>query len=128
MVWLSDAVAVVGTRSTGQTAWFAGSALEHILAPAKPKSAEERRRDARDTRIPIGMKNRSRKRRVVVVTGASAGVGRAAARIFAQREGAHIGLIARGLDGLEGAKRDVEALGGRSLTLPCDVADAAALE
>ncbi|HYY28915.1 MAG TPA: hypothetical protein VE860_13260 [Chthoniobacterales bacterium] len=40
MVWLSDAVAVVGTRSTGQTAWFAGSALEHILAPAKRVESE----------------------------------------------------------------------------------------
>ncbi len=59
---------------------------------------------------------------VVVVTGASAGVGRASARRFA-REGAHIGLLARGADGLEGARRDVEALGGRALVLPADVAN-----
>ena len=51
---------------------------------------------------------------VVVVTGASAGVGRAVVRRFAQ-EGAHIGLIARGMDGLEGAKRDVETLGGKAI-------------
>lgn len=58
---------------------------------------------------------------VVVVTGASAGVGRATVREFAQR-GAHIGLLARGHDGLEGARRDVEALGGQALVLPTDVA------
>src|ERR1043166_1490571 len=65
--------------------------------------------------------------RVIVVTGASAGVGRAAAKAFA-REGARIGLIARGRAGLEGARHDVEANGGEALVLPLDVADAAALE
>ncbi|HET7274212.1 MAG TPA: SDR family oxidoreductase [Longimicrobiaceae bacterium] len=64
---------------------------------------------------------------VVVITGASAGVGRATAQAFARR-GARIGLIARGIDGLEGAKRDVEALGGEALVLPCDVADADGIE
>jgi NADP-dependent 3-hydroxy acid dehydrogenase YdfG len=62
----------------------------------------------------------------VVVTGASAGVGRATAIAFA-RNGFNVGLIARGLEGLEGAKRDVEAAGGRALVLPLDVADAEAL-
>jgi len=61
--------------------------------------------------------------RVVVITGASAGVGRAAAREFARR-GARIGLIARGRDGLEAARRDVEAAGGGALVVPTDVADA----
>jgi len=64
---------------------------------------------------------------VIVITGASAGVGRAAAKAFA-REGARIGLIARGRAGLEGARRDVEASGGQALVLPLDVADAAAVE
>src|SRR2546421_10388835 len=64
---------------------------------------------------------------VVVITGASAGLGRATARAFA-REGAHIGLLARGRDGLEGARRDVERLGGEALVLPTDVADADAVE
>src|ERR687886_1117363 len=64
---------------------------------------------------------------VVVITGASAGVGRATARAFA-REGAAVGLLARGRDGLEGARRDVEELGGRALVLPTDVADADAVE
>jgi NAD(P)-dependent dehydrogenase (short-subunit alcohol dehydrogenase family) len=58
---------------------------------------------------------------VVVVTGASAGVGRAVVRRFA-REGAHIALLARGADGLEGARRDVEEAGGKALVLPTDVA------
>jgi len=67
------------------------------------------------------------KREVVVITGASAGVGRATVREFA-RQGAWIGLIARGKDGLEGARREVEAAGGRALVLPVDVADAAQME
>ena len=60
---------------------------------------------------------------VVVITGASAGVGRATVREFARR-GARIGLIARGKDGLEGARREVEQLGGEALILSADVADA----
>ena len=64
---------------------------------------------------------------VVVITGASAGVGRAVARRFA-REGASVALLARGRDGLEGARADVEALGGRALTIQTDVTDAAAVE
>jgi NAD(P)-dependent dehydrogenase (short-subunit alcohol dehydrogenase family) len=66
-------------------------------------------------------------REVVVITGASAGVGRATAQAFA-RQGARIGLLARGPDGLEGARRDVERLGGQALAVPTDVADAAAVE
>jgi NAD(P)-dependent dehydrogenase (short-subunit alcohol dehydrogenase family) len=64
---------------------------------------------------------------VVVITGASAGVGRATVRAFAKR-GARIGLIARGKDGLEGALADVESLGGKGLILPCDVANANEVE
>ena len=64
---------------------------------------------------------------VVIITGASGGVGRATARAFA-REGAYVGLLARGQDGLEGARRDVEKLGGRALVVPTDVADADAVE
>src|SRR5947207_1780914 len=65
--------------------------------------------------------------KVVVITGASAGVGRAAVREFAKR-GWSVGLIARGADGLDAAKREVEALGQRALVLPTDVADAGAVE
>ncbi len=66
-------------------------------------------------------------REVVVITGASAGVGRATAQAFA-REGASIGLLARGRAGLEAAKRDVEELGGQGLIVQTDVADAEAIE
>ena len=65
--------------------------------------------------------------RVVVITGASSGVGRATARAFAER-GASIGLVARGHDGLEAARSEVERAGGRALVLPADVADAEAVD
>lgn len=64
---------------------------------------------------------------VVVITGASAGVGRALAREFA-KHGAWIGLLARDLGSLENAMREVEDLGGRALVLVADVADAAAVD
>ena len=67
------------------------------------------------------------KQQVVVITGASACVGRATAREFARR-GARVGLLARGLDGLEAARRDVEALGGAAIAIPTDVAVAAEVE
>jgi NAD(P)-dependent dehydrogenase (short-subunit alcohol dehydrogenase family) len=59
---------------------------------------------------------------VVVITGGSAGVGRATARAFARR-GASIGLLARGDEGLKGTEAEVERLGGKALALPTDVAD-----
>jgi NAD(P)-dependent dehydrogenase (short-subunit alcohol dehydrogenase family) len=61
-------------------------------------------------------------RPVVVVTGASAGVGRATARMYGER-GAAVGLLARGAVGLAGAAADVRAAGGQALELPTDVAD-----
>src|SRR6185436_15868564 len=64
---------------------------------------------------------------VVVVTGASAGVGRATVRAFAQA-GADLGLIARGVDWLEAARREVEAVGRRAVIAPADVADHAQVE
>ena len=64
---------------------------------------------------------------VVVITGASAGVGRATVRKFA-RHGARIGLLARGIDGLEAAQREVEKLGGEALVIPTDVANAEQVE
>ncbi|HWE30226.1 MAG TPA: SDR family oxidoreductase, partial [Polyangia bacterium] len=67
------------------------------------------------------------RREVVVVTGASAGVGRATVRRFA-RVGADVALIARGAAGLDAAAREVEAGGGRALPLAVDVADAAAVD
>ena len=67
------------------------------------------------------------KRETVVITGASAGLGRAVAREFG-RHGANIGLMARGIDGLEAARREVQALGGNAVVVPGDVADANAVE
>jgi len=64
---------------------------------------------------------------VVVITGASAGIGRATARHFAKC-GAHLGLLARGRDGLEAARAEVESLGGKALVLVADVSDAERVE
>jgi NAD(P)-dependent dehydrogenase (short-subunit alcohol dehydrogenase family) len=58
----------------------------------------------------------------VVITGASAGIGRATARLFGER-GARVGLIARGQAGLDGAARDVEQAGGTALAISADVSD-----
>jgi NADP-dependent 3-hydroxy acid dehydrogenase YdfG len=65
--------------------------------------------------------------KVVVITGASAGLGRALARKCAAH-GAKIGLIARGIDGLEAAKKEVEELGSEALVVPTDVSDYDAVE
>jgi NAD(P)-dependent dehydrogenase (short-subunit alcohol dehydrogenase family) len=65
--------------------------------------------------------------KVVVVTGASAGVGRAAAKAFAER-GDRVGLVARGADSLEGAARDVAEAGGEPLVVQADVADASQVD
>jgi NADP-dependent 3-hydroxy acid dehydrogenase YdfG len=60
---------------------------------------------------------------VVVITGASAGVGRATVRRFAA-DGARVALLSRGVEGLEAAAREVEEAGGRALPIAVDVADA----
>jgi NAD(P)-dependent dehydrogenase (short-subunit alcohol dehydrogenase family) len=65
--------------------------------------------------------------RVVVITGASSGVGRATARAFASC-GARLGLLARGLEGLEAARAEVEQAGAEALALQTDVADPDAVD
>jgi NAD(P)-dependent dehydrogenase (short-subunit alcohol dehydrogenase family) len=65
--------------------------------------------------------------KTIAITGASAGVGRATVRRFA-REGACIGLMARGQARLDAAAAEVEKLGGQALALPLDVADADAVD
>ena len=69
----------------------------------------------------------ARSQQVVVVTGASAGVGRATAIAFAKK-GAAVALLARGIEGLQGAAREIEALGGKTLIIPADVSDAAQID
>jgi short-subunit dehydrogenase len=64
---------------------------------------------------------------VVVITGASSGIGGAAAHLFA-RAGRSLALIARGSEALEATRREMEALGARALVIPLDVADDAAVE
>jgi NAD(P)-dependent dehydrogenase (short-subunit alcohol dehydrogenase family) len=60
-------------------------------------------------------------RQIVVVTGSSAGIGRATAVEFA-KHGWRVALLARGTDGLEGTRREVEQAGGQALVVPVDVA------
>src|SRR4051812_41369587 len=73
-------------------------------------------------RAPDGSGEEPSSRPVAVVTGASAGVGRATAIAFARR-GYDVALLARGREGLEGARREVEAAGGRALVILADTAD-----
>ena len=63
----------------------------------------------------------------IVITGASAGIGRAAARAFAAR-GDTIALLARGQGGLDAAAKDVEAAGGTAMAIPTDVSDYAQVD
>lgn len=68
-----------------------------------------------------------RKQENVIITGASAGVGRAVANLFASK-GATVGLIARNLKRLESAADEVKQSGGRALVLPADVSNAVQVE
>jgi short-subunit dehydrogenase len=74
----------------------------------------------------VGFMSRHRGK-VVVVTGASAGVGRAAAREFARR-GSDVGLLARNGEALDNAREEIESLGRRAIAIPLDMSDADAVE
>jgi NAD(P)-dependent dehydrogenase (short-subunit alcohol dehydrogenase family) len=67
------------------------------------------------------------KARIVVVTGGTAGIGRAAVREFA-KNGYDVAILARGKDGLEATRKEVEAAGRRALAIATDVADWKAVE
>jgi NAD(P)-dependent dehydrogenase (short-subunit alcohol dehydrogenase family) len=73
------------------------------------------------------MSNVSDSSRVVVVTGASGGIGRATAQLFAAR-GDTVALLARGPRGLDGARLDVESVGARAATYVVDTADATGVD
>ena len=65
--------------------------------------------------------------RTVVITGGTAGIGRATAREFA-RHGCNVAVLARGKDGLEATRREIEDLGGKALAISADVSDHRAIE
>jgi NAD(P)-dependent dehydrogenase (short-subunit alcohol dehydrogenase family) len=65
--------------------------------------------------------------KIAVVTGSSAGIGRATAIEFG-KHGWRVALLARGIDGLEGARKDIERAGGSAMIIPTDVADHAQVE
>ena len=66
-------------------------------------------------------------KKTVVITGASAGVGRATARLFGEK-GWRVALLARGADGLEAGKKEIERAGSEAMVLPADVADEHAVD
>jgi short-subunit dehydrogenase len=74
-----------------------------------------------------GGKVKKENKDVVVITGASAGLGRAIAKEFASH-GARVALLARGKDRLESAKKEIEGMGGEALTFSVDVANAEQLD
>jgi NAD(P)-dependent dehydrogenase (short-subunit alcohol dehydrogenase family) len=80
-----------------------------------------------DDATPAAPVRTDRSRPIAVVTGASAGVGRAVAREFG-RHGWRVALLARGEDGLHAARAEIEAMGSEAMVLPTDVADADQVE
>jgi NAD(P)-dependent dehydrogenase (short-subunit alcohol dehydrogenase family) len=98
---------------------FGGGWKVVLKSPTRAKEASEM--------VSFLKKEAEKRPRVVVVTGATAGVGRATVREFA-KEGAYIGLLARSQVALEATQREVEALGGRAVAVPTDVADADQVE
>ncbi len=117
----ATAGARAGTTGSGRSG-YAG-----MIAGVGRALAENARATLRDSISLPDETTRIGPETVVVITGASAGVGRATAQAFARR-GARIGLIARGEAGLQGAKADVEALGGQAVVVSADVSDCDAVD
>jgi NAD(P)-dependent dehydrogenase (short-subunit alcohol dehydrogenase family) len=101
------------------------SGMVRQIAAMRGSEASKARRNrimgATDSVMGSGMGN------TVVITGASAGIGRATARLFGAR-GDNVALLARGETGLDAAAREVREAGGRALAVPTDVADFAAVD
>jgi NAD(P)-dependent dehydrogenase (short-subunit alcohol dehydrogenase family) len=101
----------------------AGTAGEYVSAGPPPAGSRPLKRGANTCE---GVALVGTKSQVVVVTGASAGIGRASARAFGAR-GAKVALLARGTRGLEGAAQEVRAAGGTALPIEVDASDHQAL-
>src|SRR4051812_39591510 len=109
-----------GRRSSSATRHGARGSRPHPkIEPAGIRTTDPRGGDP--------MSKASDRSGVVVVTGASGGIGRATARLFAAR-GDTVALLARGDRGLDGARRDIEAVGGTAASYVVDTADAAAVD
>jgi len=113
--WDAQTAAVVKGRLSPIACRNSGSSWHEIAAEHCPCRARG------------GWMTDNQRPEVVVVTGASGGVGRAIAHAFAKR-GAHVALLARGERGLQDAAAEVQELGGRALVVPTDVADHEAVE
>src|SRR4051794_9131420 len=109
------AMVVVGGVVGAELARQVGLCRAHGLTPTRLRQAREGKGDA------------MLEGKVVAVTGASAGIGRATVREFAER-GAHVGLIARGEERLENAAAEVRKAGVKACVAPADVSDAEAVE
>src|SRR6185369_10876823 len=125
--------AILRVSARGRAAWGCGTCRRVVPCTAPPGGVLSAcRRGAGHAGFErmafFGSKRRKPvSEQVVVVTGASSGVGRAIARAFGAA-GAKVGLIARGVDGLEACAREIRESGGEALVLPLDVSDAAAVE
>src|SRR5689334_12151412 len=76
---------------------------------------------------PVSIESEFMNQPIAVITGASAGIGRATAVAFARR-GWRVALLARGVEGLEGARREVQSAGADAFVIPTDVSDYAQVE
>ena len=130
--WAASGVKSPESRIDSAASTIALSATQVRLPPTLTRRAPPRVISASESRGTASTQARSGDRsrpsrpprmkppQVVVVTGASAGVGRAVVRAFARR-GASVGLLARGAAGLQAAATEVRHAGGRAVAVPTDV-------